>query len=107
MASKDSKKGPVKVQDTVKRHRQSLENRARNRHYKSTLRTGIKKLRALIEAGKVDEAKAELSNTVSTIQKVAQKGIIHKSQAARRVSRLAKAVAAAKPKAPVVSGKGR
>ncbi len=92
-SKKDQKKA---IPDTVKRHRQSLERRARNRHNKATMRTAIKKIRELIAGGKTDAAQAELSNTVSTIQKVAQKGVIHRRQASRRVARLAAAVNAAK-----------
>ena len=88
-SKKDQKKA---IPDTVKRHRQSLERRARNRHNKATMRTAIKKIRELIAGGKTDAAQAELS----TIQKVAQKGVIHRRQAARRVARLAAAVNAAK-----------
>ena len=92
--NKKEQKNPTP--DTVKRHRQSLKHRARNRHNKSTMRSAIKKIRELIAAGKTEAAQAELSTTVSTIQTVAQKGVIHRRQAARRVSRLAHAVNALK-----------
>ncbi len=78
--------------DAVKRARQSNERRLRNRHYRSQMRNHIKQLRAAIDAGDADNAKALLPGTVSVIQHVAQKGIIHKRNAARRISRLALAV---------------
>jgi small subunit ribosomal protein S20 len=85
LADKNEKKP---LSDTEKRHRQSLDARARNRHYKSTMRTEIKKFRQLVEDGKVEEAQAQLHQAVSVIQRTAQKGVIHRGQASRRVSRL-------------------
>jgi small subunit ribosomal protein S20 len=78
--------------DALKRARQSNERRLRNRHLRSRMRNQIKALRAAIETGDADKAQAMLPETVSIIQHVAQKGVIHKRNAARRVSRLAAAV---------------
>jgi small subunit ribosomal protein S20 len=75
--------------DAIKRDRQNQKRRLRNRHFRSMMRTEIKKLRKAIDAGDASNAAASLPETVSVIQRLAQKGIIHKSQAARRVSRLA------------------
>lgn len=75
-----------------KRIRQNAKRRTHNRHYRSTMRTEIKKLLTAIDTGDSDAAKAQLPSTVSLIQRVAQKGIIHRKQAARRVSRLASKV---------------
>jgi small subunit ribosomal protein S20 len=72
-----------------KRIRQNAKRRTHNRHYRATMRTEIKKLMTAIDAGDTDAAKAQLPGTVGLIQRVAQKGIIHRRQAARRVSRLA------------------
>ncbi len=76
----------------IKRMRQNIVRRTHNRQYRSTMRTEIKKLQTAIDAGDADAAKAQLPKTVGLIQRVAQKGIIHRKQAARRVSRLATAV---------------
>ena len=76
----------------LKRARQSTERRLRNRHYRTVMRNHVKALRAAIDAADADAAKALLPTTVSMIQKVAQKGVIHKRNAARRVSRLTLAV---------------
>jgi len=78
--------------DAIKRARQSSERRLRNRGYRTRMRNQIKKLRSAIEAGDVDTAKALLPDTVSIIQRVSQKGVIHKRNASRRVSRLTHAV---------------
>ncbi len=80
------------IASAIKRDRQNTKRRAYNRHYRSSMRTEIKKLRTAIESGDGDAAKAQLPITVAIIQRVAQKGIIHRKNAARRVSRLSKAV---------------
>ncbi|MCB0220847.1 MAG: 30S ribosomal protein S20 [Chrysiogenetes bacterium] len=69
----------------AKRARQTETRTARNRLVKASMRTTIKKARAP-EAG--DEA---LTAAVKDVYKAASKGVIHKRQAARRVSRLVKA----------------
>lgn len=78
----------------VKAHRQSLENRDRNRHYRSQLRHALKSLRSAMADGKVDDAKASMSETVSLIDKLVGKGIIHDNAAGRYKSRLAKRMSA-------------
>ena len=78
--------------DALKRIRQNEVRRQRNKHYRSMMRTEIKKLLKAIDAGDSAAAQAQLPKTVSLIQRVAQKGIIHRKQAARRVSRLSHAV---------------
>jgi len=78
--------------DALKRIRQNEVRRQRNKHYRSMMRTEIKKLMKAIDAGDAAAAQAQLPKAVSLIQRVAQKGIIHRKQAARRVSRLSTAV---------------
>lgn len=80
--------------DAIKRIGQSAKANARNRNYKSRMRTQIKKLRAAVESGDAAAAQQQLRETVSVIQRVAQKGMIHSRQASRRVARLNKAVKA-------------
>ena len=72
----------------IKRHRQNLKRRARNKHYKSKMRNTIKEFRSALENNDLAKAKELFPGTVSLIQKVSQKGIIHKNQASRRVKRL-------------------
>ena len=73
----------------MKRHRQSLKRRARNRHYKSTMRTFIKKVRMAAAEGDGGKAKKAFAEAMRIIDKVAGKGIVHKNAAARTKSRLA------------------
>ena len=70
----------------LKRVRQSLRNNLRNRHYKSMMKTSIKKV---MEADKKD-ASALLEQAISTIDRVCGKGIIHKNRASHQISKLTK-----------------
>lgn len=76
-----------------KRHRQNLEQRARNRGHRSRLRTAIKNLRTAVQSGDAAKAREILPQTLSVIDKIAQKGVIHSNAADRYKSRLAKRVA--------------
>jgi small subunit ribosomal protein S20 len=78
----------------LKAHRQSLERRERNRHYRTRLRRSLRSLRAALDEGQVDEARQSLSSTVSLIDKLVGKGIIHDNAASRYKSRLMKRLAA-------------
>lgn len=82
------------IASAIKRNRQNVKRRGHNRHYRSTMRTQVKRVREAIEAGDKDAAQALFPATVAIIQRVAQKGMIHKLTAARRVSRLNKAIQA-------------
>ncbi len=76
------------IKSAKKRARQNLKRRARNRYYKTTARTYIKKARALIAAGEFEQAEEVVRLAEKALDKAAQKGIIHKNNAARRKSRL-------------------
>ena len=81
--------------DAMKRHRQNQKRKVFNKHYKSTMRTLTKKFRAAASEQDSATMKEMLPKLTKLIQKLAQKGIIHKNQASRRVSRLHKLVNAA------------
>ncbi len=76
----------------LKRHRQSLRRRARNVSVKSRLKTLVKHVRTAMQAKDESAARAALARAVPELDKAASKGIIHKRTAARKVSRLMKAV---------------
>ncbi|NOY28012.1 MAG: 30S ribosomal protein S20 [Oligoflexia bacterium] len=78
--------------DALKRNRQNEKKRLRNRHYRTIMRNRIKALRLAIANGDQAAAESQLPQAISMIHRVSQKGIIHRRQAARRVSRLANAV---------------
>ncbi len=64
----------------------------RNKAIKSGVKTAMKKVFAAIEAGDKEAAKTELANATKTIEMAASKGVYHKNNVARKVSRLSKAV---------------
>ena len=65
---------------------------ARNKAIKSKVKTCIKKVEAAVENGDKKAAQEALTVAISEISKAANKGIYHKNNAARKVSRLTKAV---------------
>ena len=64
----------------------------RNKMIKSGVKTAVKKVDAAIAAGDKEAAKAALLNATSVIDKATSKGVYHKNNCARKVSRLTKAV---------------
>lgn len=64
----------------------------RNKSIKSSVKTAIKKVEAAVAANDKAAAEAALLAATSVIDKAAKKGVYHKNNAARKVSRLAQAV---------------
>ena len=64
----------------------------RNKAIKSGVKTAIKKVYAVIATGDKEAAKAELIAATKTIEMAASKGVYHNNNAARKVSRISKAV---------------
>ncbi len=64
----------------------------RNKAIKSATKTSIKKVHAAIESNDKEAAKAALLEATSTIDKAAKKGVYHKNNASRKISRLSLAV---------------
>ena len=64
----------------------------RNKAIKSSVKTAIKKVYTAIESGDKEAAKAALVAATKAIDMAATKGIYHKNNASRKVSRLSKAV---------------
>ncbi|AQA17978.1 30S ribosomal protein S20 [Halioglobus japonicus] len=71
-----------------KRARQAEKRRVHNASLRSLVRTNIKKVIAAIDTGDADQAKAAYAAAVPVIDRMADKGIIHKNKAARHKSRL-------------------
>jgi len=76
------------TKSALKRMRSSEKRRLRNRRVRSETRTYIKRARAQIEAGELEEAQKSVAQAVRALDKAAEKGILHKNSAARRKSRL-------------------
>jgi len=83
-------------ESALKAHRQSEKNRARNRQFRSRLRGALKSIRTAIDGKDVTAAEGALKQTVSLIDKMASKGVIHANAASRYKSRLATRIAAAR-----------
>jgi small subunit ribosomal protein S20 len=75
-----------------KRDRQNTRRNAANTASRSRLRTQIKKLRAALDAGSLNEARELHAETISIIDKSVQKGILHRNAAARHKARLTTSV---------------
>lgn len=78
----------------LKAHKQSLKNREHNRQFRARLRGVLKTIRAAIDANDLAAAKNGLKQTISIIDKMATKGIIHRNAASRYKSRLTTRIAA-------------
>ena len=77
-----------------KRARQNEQQRQHNASLRSTLRTAIKRIAKAIQAGNKDDAKAVYQESISVVDRIADKKIIHKNKAARHKSRLAQQIKA-------------
>ncbi len=82
------------IKSQIKRNRQNEKRRIRNKSVRSEMKTLVKDARIANEAGR-DDAEDILRQALKSIDKAAQKGVIHKNQAARRKSRLVKELAGA------------
>ncbi len=74
----------------LKRQRQSEQKRARNQSLKSRMKTTVKKAVSAAESKDASAKAAAFREAESEIRHVAQKGVIPKKRASRKVSRLAR-----------------
>lgn len=86
------------IKSSKKDMRRSAKRRAINVSVKSAIKTHIKKVRVASHGTDAAAAQTALAAAVSALDKAAQRGVIHKNQAARRKSRIAKAANAAAAK---------
>ena len=84
MASHDS---------ALKAHRQNVKRREHNRQLRTKLRSALREIRAAIDSNDPAKVKDALRNTISLVDKMASKKIIHRNTAGRYKSRLAARVA--------------
>jgi len=77
-----------RTKSALKANRQNIRRREHNRTLRSKLRTALKAIRASLDAKDITGAKEALSQTVSLVDKMATKGIIHRNTAGRYKSRL-------------------
>ena len=76
----------------LKRIKQNAKKADRNKHVRSTLRTFIKRVREAVAAKDNALAKESLTAAIPVIDSAASKGVIHRSNASRNISRLTRLV---------------
>ena len=82
------------IKSAIKRNRQNKKRRLRNRVYRGKARTYVRDARASMVEENLEEARETTLLAVKALDKAAEKGVIHKNNAARRKSRLMKRLAA-------------
>lgn len=78
------------IKSAKKRVKTTKKKTEINKKWKDKLKNSIKEFENLIEEGKVEEAREQLKETKSIIDKSTNKNIIHKNNAARKKSKLTK-----------------
>ena len=78
----------VRSASGLKRHRQSLRRRERNRARQTAARSSVRQAREKIESGTQEEAQAAVRAAASILDRAARRRVIHPNTAARRKSRL-------------------
>jgi small subunit ribosomal protein S20 len=77
------------IKSQIKRNRQNERRRLRNKVARSELKTRVKRAAEGLDAG-ADDAVDRVRSAQKRLGKAAEKGVVHKNQAARRMSRLMK-----------------
>ena len=83
------------IKSQIKRNRQNEADRVRNKAVRTSLKTDAKKLRSAVDDGDAGAAAEAFAHAARQLDKAASKGMVHKRTAARRKSRMARAVASA------------
>jgi small subunit ribosomal protein S20 len=86
------------IKSQIKRNLKNDKRRLRNRSFRGASRAAINQAREALEGGNVATSKDAVLLAISRLDKAAEKGVIHKNNAARRKSRLMKALAALETK---------
>ena len=76
----------------LKRARQNINRRTRNRSAKTKIKNVVKDVQTAVDENAKEAALEKLNTAKSVIDDTASKGIIHKNTAALRISRLSKLV---------------
>lgn len=84
------------IKSQIKRNRQNEKRRVNNRNVRGAARTAVNQARAAF-ADEAPETKEAVLKAISALDKAAEKGVIHKNNAARRKGRLMKKLASFKP----------
>jgi len=76
------------TRSAAKAHRQSIKRRIRNRVFKSSTKTAVKRAAETIAGGDLDAARDDIRSAIRALDRAAQKGVLHPNNASRRKSRL-------------------
>lgn len=87
------------IKSQIKRNLQNEKRRLRNRNGRGAARTAVNQARTALEGDVAFETKAAVLKAISMLDKAAEKGVIHRNNAARRKGRLMKQLAAFNAKA--------
>ena len=79
-------------ESAIKRHRQSLKRRQRNRSVRGGVRQAVKNTRMAAAEGDIESAQKYLQVAISRLDRAASKGVLHKNTVARSKARLTKLV---------------
>jgi small subunit ribosomal protein S20 len=87
-----AKSAPKKNLSALKRDRQAEKRNGRNRAERTKIKSVIKAVEASVKINEKDTSVSALQKAIKTICSAGSKGIIHKNNAARKISRLTKKV---------------
>lgn len=82
------------IKSQIKRNLQNNKRRLRNRTFRGASRAAVNQAHVALEGNNLEASKAAVLTAISRLDKAAEKGVIHKNNAARHKSRLMKALAA-------------
>jgi small subunit ribosomal protein S20 len=75
----------------LKRHRQSEKRRLRNRSIKTKLKNLVRQAREAVGTNNVEASTASFATAARALDKAVAKGVLHRNNASRKISRLARA----------------
>jgi small subunit ribosomal protein S20 len=78
------------IKSQIKRNRQAVEARERNKAVRSTLKTFTKRFTSAVDAGDKDAALVAYREAARAYDKAASKGVVHTNNAANKKSGMAK-----------------
>ena len=87
-----AKARPKKNKSAIKKAKQAVKRNLLNKSVRSTIKTIERKVESVITSGNKEEAGKALIEASKVLQKASSKGVIHKNNAARQISRLTRKV---------------
>jgi len=82
------------IKSAIKRNKQNEKRRLRNRIFRGRARTFVRQARRAIEESDMESARQATLEAIRALDKAAEKGVLHKNNAARRKSRLMRSLVA-------------